>query len=168
MKYKELNSFELKALRQGLSLTVAEAAEIIGVSKRAFQYWETGRYDIPQECIDACWWLNVQYDLFIRLLDEDIKQWKLKNPTLQTDDVEEYKKWVKSRDRLCLPFFSSFESYLKVAGFESIPQWRIYQSAISHFFSIGKIEALNDQCQIPEDFKIMGALRGDFDFKNER
>lgn len=44
-----MNNLQLKAARQGLGLTVAEAAELpnIDVKKRVFKYWESGSINVP-------------------------------------------------------------------------------------------------------------------------
>lgn len=44
-----MNNLELKATRQALGLTVAEAAELVGVTKRAFQHWEVGTRLVPDD-----------------------------------------------------------------------------------------------------------------------
>lgn len=48
-----MNNKELQALRKLFFLSVAEASEHIGgVSARSWQFWESGRYSIPEDVAD--------------------------------------------------------------------------------------------------------------------
>ena len=49
-----MNHCELQALRKLLMIDVSEAAQHIGnVSSRTWQYWESARYNIPEDVISS-------------------------------------------------------------------------------------------------------------------
>ncbi|WP_118986296.1 Aca2/YdiL-like domain-containing protein [Photorhabdus sp. CRCIA-P01] len=65
---------ELQALRKLLMLDVKEAAECIGgVSSRTWQYWEAGRYPIPQDVESA---IKDFVNLRNSLLKRRISEWR--------------------------------------------------------------------------------------------
>lgn len=144
-----MNNLQLKALRQGLGLTVADAAELVGVSKRAFQYWENGSRQIPEDVDMTFFTMSSHFNLVFNKMIDDVEQ-----ATIAPKN-EEAEPTIKP----VLPFFHSFESFKIATKCEQISYWRIYQSVISQLLSIGKITKLDDAVKIPENFKIWSWLR---------
>lgn len=95
-----LNNLELKAMRQSLGLTVAEASELNGVevSKRFFQYLESGERTANRDINDVFFNLGSQYQLALAKL---------------TDDINEH---CKTSKKPVLPFFHSFELFKEKTG----------------------------------------------------
>lgn len=114
MSWNKLNNHELQAVRKLLMLDVAEAAKYIGkVSARTWQYWEAGRYAIPDD-IDMEMYALVQLrnnfmdDLFLSLSDGD----KIK-------------------------YYHSFEEWVSDGKDDNKISWKIHQSAVSSLFCTG-------------------------------
>lgn len=111
---KDINRFELQAIRKYLFLDVSEAAECIGrVSNRAWQHWESGQRTIPEDVKIAMCKLLQERELLIE---------KLK----AADDRE--CKWCRK-----------FEEYLADNPDADKSDWRLYQSALAHLFVLDQI-----------------------------
>lgn len=108
-----MNHIELKATRQALGLTVAEAALVSGVTKRAFLYWEQGSRAVPGQ-VD---------ELFRALASE----WVAMRRQILT----------KSKNA-ALPSYHDFEEFKKKTGCDLEIKWRLYQSVVGHLFMTGK------------------------------
>ncbi|WP_131667402.1 DUF1870 family protein [Psychrobacter pygoscelis] len=164
MSILKLTPPELKAMRQGLGLTVAEAAELkaINVSKRAFQYWEAGDRPIPDDVSQTFYAIACQYHAIVKVLNEDIARFKEQNPLPDTDDANEYFEQIKQVKKLVLPFYTSFVDFVEATGNSHVIHWRLWQSAISHLFLIGKLNDLDDNVSVPNDFKAWSWLNGDY------
>ncbi|MDP8184389.1 Aca2/YdiL-like domain-containing protein [Phocoenobacter skyensis] len=124
-----LNNLELRSTRVGLGLTVAEASDLAKVKKRSFQYWEQGRYDVPDE-------VSSDYALFSRLYDDLL--------TNMLKDIGSHK--------ISLPYFKEFDYFVEKTGCELVIKWRLYQSVLNHLMLTTELIALDDKSQIPENF----------------
>ncbi len=146
-----LNNLELKAMRQSLGLTVAEASELnsIKVSKRFFQYIESGERTANQDINDVFFNLGSQYHLALSKL---------------TDDINEH---CKTSKKPVLPFFHSFELFKEKTGNQYPHFWKIYQSVIGHLLLIGAITTLDDNAEIPKNFSIWWWLDGKYEIDTD-
>ena len=160
---KNLNHLELKAMRQSLGLTVAEASDLKGVqvSKRFFNYLEAGDYVIKPDVADTFFNLSAQYQLALHCLTRDIAAYKEKHYP-QTDNADEYFLAIKDKT-LVLPFFHKFELFEEKTGNELPHFWKIYQSIVGHLLLIGEITTLDDNAEIPLDFSIWQWLEMKYD-----
>ena len=100
-----MNHLQLKARRQALGLTVAEACELVKnkdgqpMSKRMWQYYEQGERSIPEDVDIAIFGLASHYTLLLdRLTADTIK--------LKQDNTESP----------VLPFWHSFEQFKADTG----------------------------------------------------
>ena len=146
-----LNNLELKAMRQSLGLTVAEASELNGieVSKRFFQYLENGERTANQDVNDVFFNLASQYHLALTKL---------------TDDITEH---CKTNKKPVLPFFHSFELFKEKTGNQYQHFWKIYQSVIGHLLLVGAITTLDDDAEIPKNFSIWWWLDGKYEIDTD-
>ncbi len=160
---------ELKAMRQGLGLTVKEAAELaaIDVSKRSFQYWEAGDRSIPDDVSIYFSLFATNYSLLLSKLTNDIAVFKAQNPLPIADDPDEYFENIAKVKKVTLPFFTTFDSFVSVTSNKHVINWRIWQSVISHLYLMGAIAKLNDQDSVPESFTAWHWLRGDYDVASD-
>ncbi|MDP8173146.1 DUF1870 family protein [Pasteurella skyensis] len=126
---KKLNNIELKAVRQGLGLSVAEACDIVNVKKRTWQYWEAGRSPVPDDVSET--FLKFKKD-YIIALDNLLK------------DITE--------THIVLPFYKEFEDFCQKTQNNSIVKWRIYQSVISYLMLTRYEISLDDTAKIPKSF----------------
>lgn len=148
-----MNNLQLKAIRQGLGLEVAEAAELAGVQKRSFNYWEQGERSVPTDVDMIFFNIASHYTLVLDKLLSDVEAATIR-PT--DDDVNPTVKPI-------LPFFRTFEDFQGATECPHVAYWRIYQSVISHLVLIGKITKLNDTSKIPENFGIWRWLKGEYE-----
>lgn len=148
-----MNNLKLKATRQGLGLTVADAAELTAVNKRAFQYWEAGERGVPEDVDLAFFNMSSHYTLVLEKMLADIEQ-----ATIRPTDDE-----IKPTIKPVLPFFLTFEKFQMNTECPYVIYWRIYQSVISHLVLIGKITKLDDDAKIPENFGIWKWLKSDYE-----
>lgn len=165
----KINHLKLKAMRQSLGLTVAEACELVPnlkgepVSKRFFQYLEAGERPISDEIDGVFYGLATQYTLLLELLNRDIEQFHKDNPRPQTDNADEYFEKMKSVKKLVLPFFHSFDDFATATGNKSPAYWKIWQAVVGHLVLVGKLNHLDDNVQIPADYQCMRWLHGKYD-----
>lgn len=150
-----MNNLLLKATRQGLGLTVAEASELppINVKKRTFQYFEAGERTIPEYVELTFFTMSSHYQLLLDKMLEDIEK-----ATIYPSDDE-----IKPTIKPVLPFFQTFEMFQLATECPHIVYWRIYQSVISHLVLIGKITKLDDNSKIPNDWSIWKWLSGTYE-----
>lgn len=169
MSILRLTSSELKAIRQGLGLTVKEASELaaINVSKRAFQYWESGSRSVPDDVSSHFSLFTTHYSLLLERLKADIEAFKANNPIPKSDDSAQYFINIKNTKKLALPFFTEFDDFKLATGNEHVINWRLWQSVISHLFMEGLVANLDDDAAIPKDFTAWWWLRGDYDVAND-
>ncbi len=169
MSILKITPTELKAMRQGLGLTVKEAAELaaIDVSKRSFQYWETGDRNIPDDVSRYFSLFATNYSLLMSKLTNDIAEFKAQNPLPITDDSDEYFEKIAKVNKVSLPFFVVFNDFVEATGNKHVINWRIWQSVISHLYLMGAIAKLNDQDSVPESFTAWHWLRGDYDVASD-
>lgn len=150
-----MNNLQLKALRQGLGLTVAEAAEFpaINVTKRTFQRWEDGTRSVPNDIEEIFFLMSSHYSLVLEKMLVDVEK-----ATIRPTDEE-----IKPTIKPVLPFFHTFESFQMATECPHVAYWRIYQSVISQLLLLGKITKLDDSVNIPENFGIWKWLRGAYE-----
>ena len=147
----KMNNLQLKAQRQALGLTVAEACELVKnkegqpLSKRMWQYMEQGERSIPEDVDIAIFGLASHYTLLLdRLTADTIK--------LKQDNTESP----------VLPFWHSFEQFKADTGNPSQAHWKIWQAAIGHLMLTGKLNYLDDDVKVPADFSVWRWLKGDY------
>lgn len=152
-----MNYLQLKAHRQGLGLTVAEAAEIAKVTKRSFQYWEAGKVPVPSDVDMLINAMASQYSLVLALLSSDVESatWRNTDPDNNPDKP--------MRISPTLPFFHSFELFSEKTGVLNTVYWRIYQSVVSQLILTGKIVRLDDTAELPENWGIWKWFNGHYD-----
>lgn len=153
---KSVRYLKLKAIRQGLGLTVADAAALVNVSKRTFQYWEAGERNFDQMIEMRFDYMASHYHMVLENMLKDVQRTTIHNTE---DDTK------PSRISPTLPFFHSFEHFKDAVGCSHITYWRIYQSVISQLILLGKIVRLNDEVEIPADFWIWRWFAGEFEAK---
>lgn len=165
----KINHLKLKAMRQALGLTVAEACEFVPnlqgepVSKRYFQYLEAGEQRISDD-IDLIFYTKAShYTLLLEKLTSDIERWHKDNPRPTSDDADEYFEQMKAVKKLALPFFYSFDDFAQCTGNQSRAYWKIWQSVIGHLVLTGKLHQLDDDAKIPDDFGCWAWLKGNYD-----
>ncbi len=149
-----MNNLQLKALRQGLGLTVADAADLTGVTKRSFQRWELGNVPVPNDVDMTFFLMSSHYSLVLEKMLADVERVTIYN---ETDDTK------PSRTSPILPFFHTFESFQVATECPHVAYWRIYQSVISQLLLLGKVSKLDDDVKIPENFGIWRWLRGEYE-----
>lgn len=151
-----MNNLELKAIRQGLGLTVAEASELpaVNVTKRSFQRWEAGDVPVPDDIDLTFFSMSSHYTLVLDKMMADIDK-----ATIYNHDDDTKPSCISPK----LPFFHTFESFQMATECPHVSYWRIYQSVISHLLLIGKITKLDDSAKIPESFGIWKWLRGAYE-----
>ena len=152
-----MNHLELKAKRQSLGLTVAEAAELCSVTKRSFNYWEQGERSIPDDVSLLFFTMSSHYILVFEHMIEDIEKATWHNPN--PDNITNLPMTKKPQ----LPFFHTFESFQMATECTHINYWRIYQSVIGQLLLLGKISKLDDSKAIPENFLIWKWLNGEYE-----
>ncbi|WP_350304902.1 Aca2/YdiL-like domain-containing protein [Photorhabdus viridis] len=102
-----MNNKELQALRKLLMLDVKEAAEYVGgVSSRTWQYWETGRYPIPQD-------VESEIKDFINLRSRLLKQ-----------RISEF----QNGDLRVIQYYMTIDEFEQATGKRNIIMWRITNS----------------------------------------
>lgn len=146
-----MNNLQLKALRQGLGLTVAEASELpsISLTKRSFQRFESGDVPVPSCVEDTFFLMSSHYSLVLEKMLADVEK-----ATIRPDDDE-----IKP----VLPFFHTFESFQMATECPHVAYWRIYQSVISQLLLLGKVSKLDDIARIPENFGFWKWLKGEYE-----
>ena len=149
-----MNNLQLKALRQGLGLTVADASELANVAKRTFQRWEDGTRSVPSDVDLLMDFMASHYAMVLDRILSDIQAATIYNAD---DDTK------PSRTSPKLPFFHTFEAFQIATKCPHIAYWRIYQSVISQLMLLGKISKLDDAAVIPADFWIWKWLGGAFE-----
>lgn len=154
-----MNNLQLKALRQGLGLTVAEASELpsINLTKRSFQRFESGDVPVPSYVEDTFFLMSSHYTLVLNKMLADVER-----STIRPSDDE-----IKPTIKPVLPFFHTFESFQMATECPHVSYWRIYQSVISQLLLLGKITKLDDNVNIPETFGIWNWLKGKYEHKDD-
>lgn len=146
-----MNNLQLKAQRQSLGLTVAEACALVKnkdgqpLSKRMWQYYEQGKHRAHSSVDIAILGLASHYTLLLDRLTADIIK-------LKQDNTESP----------VLPFWHSFEQFKADTGNHSQAHWKIWQAVIGHLMLTGKLNYLDDDAKIPTDFGAWRWLKGDF------
>lgn len=152
-----MNYFELKAMRQSLGLTVAEATGLQGIEmeKRNFQYLEAGKVKVKNDIQDIFFNLGSQYHLCLTLLLRDL-------PDMQPDpdDYDPAKSYPK---KPALPFFHNFELWQEKTGNNARHMWKIYQAVVGHLLLVGKLTRLDDAAAIPPNFEVWCWISGKYD-----
>ena len=118
MSWHKLTNSELQACRKLLMLDVAEAAELIGkVSNRTWQYWESGRSQVP---------VDVDEEMYTAI-------------QRRNDLITKYTQWQMDNDgeTLQMRYYHTFEQYEADHKKASKLDWRIHQSAVAFVFSEG-------------------------------
>lgn len=149
-----MNNLELKAQRQSLGLTVADAAELCNVTKRSFQYWEAGTWAVPKDVNLQFFTMASHYALVLEKMLDDVKRVTIYN---DSDDTK------PSRISPILPFYHTFEVFQIATECPHVVYWRIYQSVIGQLLLLGKISKLDDVQKIPADFWVWKWLKGHYE-----
>ncbi|MDI4654571.1 MULTISPECIES: DUF1870 family protein [Pseudoalteromonas] len=117
MSWQKLNNFELQALRKLLYLDVSEAAEFVGkVANRTWQYWESGRSQVPKDIDYEMYGLLSQRN---QLIDETLLE------THEQGDVG------------VLKCYHTFDAFVVDYPHCTKLMWRLHQSVLAHFFAEG-------------------------------
>lgn len=153
-----MNNLELKALRQALGLTVLDASELAGVSKRSFQYWESGKHPIKSDFEQLLFVMVSHYSMILRQMTEDLDRVTVRQYDDDTKPTIVYKP--------ALPFFHSFEDFQMKTGCKWVSYWRIYQAVIGQLLMSGKVTKLDDSAEIPSDFKIWRWFAGEYEHQD--
>ncbi len=146
-----MNDLQLKAQRQALGLTVAEACELVKnkdgqpLSKRMWQYMEQGERSIPEDVDIAIFGLASRYTLLLDRLTADII--KLKQGNTESP---------------ALPFWHSFEQFKADTGNPSQAHWKIWQAVIGHLMLKGELNYLDDSAKVPAESGAWQWLKGDY------
>ncbi len=115
MKWRPMNNKELQALRKLFFLSVAEAAEHIGgVSARSWQFWESGKYSIPEDVADRMLKLAQRRLNMIETCEDLINE---------NHEVEE----------ITQQYYSSLESFAARYPAATMIDWRLAQSVAAYF-----------------------------------
>lgn len=163
-----MNNLQLKAQRQSLGLTVAEICNITKnkdgypLAKRTWQYYETGKLIIQDDIDLLMFSLASHYSLLLDKLTEDIKRFNEENPRTITDDADIYFEQLASVKKLALPFWHSFEQFVKDTGNNSEACWKIWQAVVGHLVLTGKLNYLDDDAKVPANFSCNNWLRGKY------
>lgn len=164
-----MNNLQLKAQRQSLGLTVAEACDLVKnkdgqpLSKRFWQYMEQGERSISEDIDITIFSLASHYTLLLDKLTADIAKFNQDNPKPITDDADAYFEQLKSIKKLVLPFWHSFEQFKADTGNPSQAHWKIWQAVIGHLMLTGKLNYLDDDAKVPAEFGAWRWLKGDYD-----
>ncbi len=153
-----MNNLELKATRQALGLTVLDASELAGVSKRSFQYWESGKHPIKSDFEQLLFVMVSHYSMILRQMIDDLERVTAR----QFDDDTKPNVVFKP----ALPFFHSYEDFQAKTQCEIISYWRIYQAVIGQLLMSGKVNKLDDSADIPSDFKIWRWFAGEHEYQD--
>ncbi len=130
MSWQGLNNFELQAVRRLLCLDVKEAAELVGkVSARTWQYWESGRSQVPDDVETEMYALTSQRNQVINAVCAE----------LQDKEVGAIR-WYHTFEH----FAVDFPNGNKVA-------WRLHQSVCAYLFCEGGEVALNADALLNKD-----------------
>lgn len=160
----KLSAIELKAIRLSLGLTVAEASEECGVTKRTFQYWEAGERNIPADVVEAFSHYASVYSNVSIFMQDGVDAWNEVHTNPSTDDADEYTKLIKQRPRLTLPYFRTLDEFTKATGNPHVFSMRIYNTVVSWYAMVGKVKCLSEDAEIPSEFKSIWLwLKGGFD-----
>lgn len=110
-----MNNKELQALRKLFFLSVAEAAEHIGgVSARSWQFWESGKYSIPEDVADRMLNLAQRRLNMIETCEDLINE----NP---------------ESEEIIQQYYSSLESFAARYPAATMIDWRLAQSVAAYF-----------------------------------
>ena len=113
-----MNHCELQALRKLFMIDVSEAAEHIGhVSARTWQYWESSRYNIPDDVI---------------LIMSQLCQ-KRRGILDQLKAKHQAKR--EKGERLSLPYHQTFSSFEKKFPKSDVIAWRLHQSTTAEILA---------------------------------
>lgn len=111
-----MNNKELQALRKLFFLSAAEAAEHIGgVSARSWQYWEDGKYTVPDDVSVKMLHL-AQHRLNIIMTCEDLMN--------EHPDAHE----------VTQQYYMTLESYTARYPGATLVDWRVAQSVAAFFY----------------------------------
>lgn len=116
-----MNHCELQALRKLLMIDVSEAAEHIGkVSARTWQYWESSRYNIPEDVI------------------ADMSQLKLKRKNMVEQLNAKHQMKSSRGGRLAIPYYQHFAAFQAKFPKGNVIDWRLHQSVSAALFESDK------------------------------
>ncbi|MGV6475553.1 DUF1870 family protein [Azotobacter beijerinckii] len=119
-----MNNSELQAIRKLLMLDVREAAEEIGkVSVRSWQYWEAGRSKVPVD-------IDVEMNLLLEV--------RLERMGVIDDQLAA----LPEGEKLRLPYYLSFEQYLKANPGAKKTLWRMDQGIAALYYTEGRAELI--------------------------
>ena len=118
-----MNCYELQALRKLLMLDVKEAAEHIGeVAPRTWQYWESGRSQVPGDVASA-------------MLD-----WNAWRDQALKTRVKQINKLASLGERIRLNFYKTLDDFAAATGKRNVITWRISQSVAAELYSENRVE----------------------------
>ena len=153
-----MNNLQLKATRQALGLTVLDASELAGVTKRSFQRWEDSTNPVPSDVESLFFVMVSHYSMILRQMTEDLDRVTVR----QYDDDTKPNVVFKP----ALPFFHSYEDFQVKTKCKIISYWRIYQAVIGQLLMSGKVTKLDDSAEIPSDFKIWRWFAGEYEHRD--
>lgn len=115
---------ELQVLRKFCMLNVREAAEIIGkVSPRSWQYWGSGRSNVPDD-------IESKMVGIIAIREEIFERLRAKALTYSHDPQNEHS------DRMPLPYYETFEKWQAADECDGgVIAWRCYQSVVCALYA---------------------------------
>ena len=128
-----MNQYELKAQRQSLGFTVLQISEHVKLTKRSWQYLETGKIKIPVRVKDVMQYQKIRYNKFLELITSDIAKHNITS----------------------LPFFVSLESYMVATGDKSPLNHKIWQSVLGHLLLTGELKSVCDTDAISTDYELL-------------
>lgn len=113
-----MTNYELQALRKRLMLETGEAAKHIGqCSPRTWQYWESGRNNVPTDVADQM---------------TDLSQ--ILEQTLEARQ-EQFAK--ANGEKIDLSFYQNLKSFTTATGKANVVMWRLSQSVAAQMYSNG-------------------------------
>lgn len=111
-----MNNKELQAARKLLMLEASEAAELVGnVSVRSWQYWESGRNNVPDD---------VAAEMFALL-------------AIRGEKIDAYLPRIEAGEQFALAFYNNYEQFAQANPGQNRVSWRIEQSVAAALFTEG-------------------------------
>ena len=108
-----MNNKEIQAIRKLLMLEVKEAADFVGgVSARTWQYWESGKYNVPEDVAE----------LLLGLVEK-----RLQMIETSEDVISE-----QGADQVDVAYYLKYDEYLLDHKNACVVDWRLAQSVAAY------------------------------------
>lgn len=131
MSWDSLNNYELQAVRRLLCLDVSEAAQLIGkVSKRTWQYWESGRSKVPEDVETEMYTLVSQRNQIIDFFTKEVGIYS---------------------DFGVIRWYHTYEDFLSDYPKSNKILWRLHQSVCAFFFTEGGEVSLDANIELDKN-----------------